>query len=77
MYIYIYIYIYIYKKHFATKMASTNTSCFLKKAGKGQVYFTDFGKVRNKFEHQENKLQSSRNNCSDPELTPSHFNITG
>ena len=34
-----YIYIYIYKKHFATKMAFTNTSCFLKKAGKRASLF--------------------------------------
>ena len=39
--------------------------------------FTDFGQKKNKFEHQKNKLQSSRNNWSNPELTPSHVNITG
>ena len=75
---YIYIYIYIYKKNILQPKWRPRTQvAFRKKQEKGQVYFTDFGKVRNKFEHQENKLQSSRNNWSDPELTPSHFSITG
>ena len=59
------------------KDRSRTQVAFWKKQEKGQVYFTDFGQVRNKFEHQENKLQSFSNNWSDPELTPSHFNITG
>ena len=87
----IYIYICIYKTFCnqngvwgknCKRRYVTNKSCFFKKAEKRAsfgliVNFPDFGQVKNKFEHQKNKLESSRNNWSDPERTPSHVNITG
>ena len=42
------------------------------------VNIKDFEQVKNKFKHQNKKLQSSTNNRPDPELTLSHVsNIVG